>query len=256
MFPSVPVRARQSYRHEALLWRGRDEFVAGLGPFLRDGIEAGEPVMVAVVPEHASWLWEELGADVSRVHFVDMAELGRNPARIIPAWLEFLSRHSGDGRPVRGVGEPIWAGRRPEEVLECQLHEALLNLAVDPKIPFWLVCPYDDEHLEKSIIAEAHRSHPAIATAYSYQGSTAYGGQAHAEALFTAELPPVPAHAAKLTTQDPDAASDSSPGTQRPRASGPTRSSTWRASLVDWSLGACSAALRAQMSGSGTEATR
>ena len=72
-----------------------------------------------------------------------MGELGRNPARIIPAWQKFLDAHAG--RPVRGIGEPIWPGRRPEELLECQLHEALLNVAVDPEIPFWLICPYDAE---------------------------------------------------------------------------------------------------------------
>ena len=93
------------------------------------------------------------------------------------------------GRPARGIGEPIWPGRRPEEILECQLHEALLNLAVDPELPFWLVCPYDSEHLDSEVIAEAGRSHPALATVASYHGSPSYRGQAHAQEMFTAELP-------------------------------------------------------------------
>ena len=125
----------------------------------------------------------------SQVHFVDMIDLGRNPARIIPAWQKFLDDWSGYGRPARGIGEPIWAGRRPEEILECQLHEALLNLAVDPELPFWLVCPYDAEHLDSEVIAEAGRSHPALATAASYHGSPSYRGHAHAQEMFTAELP-------------------------------------------------------------------
>jgi hypothetical protein len=41
------------------------------------------------------------------VKFVDMAKLGRNPARIIPAWQKFVDQHSGYGRPVRGIGEPF-----------------------------------------------------------------------------------------------------------------------------------------------------
>jgi hypothetical protein len=196
---SVPDRGRQSYRHEALLWRGRAEFVQGLVPFVSDGLAAGEAVMVALVREHADWVRDGLGRQASKVQFVDMAKLGKNPARIIPAWQEFLRRHSGDGRPARGIGEPIWAGRRPEEVLECQLHEALLNLAVDPEIPFWLVCPYDEEHLDQSILAEAHRSHPAITSRSSYQGSPAYGGHPHADAIFTAELLPIPDLPAEFT---------------------------------------------------------
>ena len=177
-------------------------------PFVSDGLAAGEAVMVALVPEHADWVRSGLGAaQAAKVQFVDMAKLGRNPARIIPAWQAFLDEHSGDGRPARGIGEPIWAGRRPEEVLECQLHEALLNLSIDPKIPFWLVCPYDEEHLDASIIAEAHRSHPVITSRSSYQGSPAYGGQPHADAIFTAELvpiadPPVELVVTALTTGD------------------------------------------------------
>ena len=30
---------------------------------------------------------------------------------------------------MRGIGEPIWADRRPDELDECQLHESLINLA-------------------------------------------------------------------------------------------------------------------------------
>lgn len=185
----APARVRQSYRHEAFFWHGRADFVRGLVPFVREGIDAGEAVMVVVIPEHATWIRNDLGSAASQVHFVDMWELGRNPARIIPAWQKFLDDWSGAGRPARGIGEPIWPGRRPEEIVECQLHEALLNLAVDPELPFWLVCPYDSDHLDTGVIAEAARSHPALATVASYQGSGSYRGQDHAQEMFTAELP-------------------------------------------------------------------
>jgi hypothetical protein len=184
-----PVRARQSYRHEAFLWHGRDQFVQRLAPFIREGIEAGEAMMVAVTPEHAAWLTGELGPSARQVRFVDMTELGRNPACIIPAWQSFLDECAGDGRPARGIGEPIWVGRRPEEIAECQLHESLLNLAIDPDLPFWLVCPYDDARLDPEVITEAGRSHPVLATSTSYSGSPNYQGHLHARALFTGELP-------------------------------------------------------------------
>ena len=40
-----------------------------------------------------------------------METLGRNPARIISAWHDFVAAHGGAGRPLRGIGEPIWPGR-------------------------------------------------------------------------------------------------------------------------------------------------
>jgi MEDS: MEthanogen/methylotroph, DcmR Sensory domain len=105
------------------------------------------------------------------VEFADIEQLGRNPAQIIPAWQQFLNTRSGRLRPVRGVGEPIWPGRRPEELVECQLHEAMLNIAIDPDTPFWLICSYDAVTLSPAVVGEAHRSHPVIVEAASYQGS-------------------------------------------------------------------------------------
>lgn len=185
---TTPGRAQQSYRHEAFLWHDESDFAAGMVPFLEDGLDAGEPTMVAVIPEHSAWLRDALGPRAEDIEFVDMRELGRNPARIIPAWQRFLDTHAEQGRPVRGIGEPIWAGRRSEEVLECQLHEALLNVAVDPELPFWLICPYDVEGLGADVIEEAFRSHPVIVEADRYQGSLHYAGRAHVDSMFAAEL--------------------------------------------------------------------
>ena len=94
-----------------------------------------------------------------------------------------------DGQPARAISEPVRPGRRPEEVAESQLHEALTNVAVEPDLPLWLICPYDADHLEPPLIQAAQRSHPILACTDSYQGSACYGGYLHAEALATAELP-------------------------------------------------------------------
>lgn len=189
MAQSSPARAEQSYRHEALLWHDRTDFTASLMPFITEGLDAGEPVMVAVFGEHGDWIRGGLGTKSDQVRFVDMAELGRNPAKIIPAWQEFLDTEAGGSRPARGVGEPIWAGRQADELIECQLHEALLNVAVDPTTPFWLVCPYDADHLESAVIDEAYRSHPVVVEADAYSGSTTYAGRAHVEAMLGRDLP-------------------------------------------------------------------
>ena len=182
------LRPRQSYRHEAFLWRKPDDFLAVTVPFIQDGLDAGEPVMVAVIAERSNLLKAALGSSAEQVKFVDMAKLGRNPAMIIPGWQSFLE-DSADGRPLRGIGEPIWAGRRPEEILECQLHEALLNVAVDPRIPLWLLCPYNTDDLDAAVIEEAYRSHPAIKDADAYRGSTSYGGRHHVDDFFGSDLP-------------------------------------------------------------------
>ena len=183
------AKPHESYRHEALLYRGDDEFVAGTVPFIRDGLAAGQPVMVAVIEPKIARLRAELGSEAEHVTFVDMATLGGNPARIIPAWREFVEEHAATGQPIRGIGEPIWAGRREPELRECQLHEALLNLAVDPDTPLWLRCPYDVSALGGDIVEEAERSHPVLVEETSFTGSTLYGGIHHASVAFDHDLP-------------------------------------------------------------------
>ena len=183
------VRPHSTYRHEAFLYDGEQQFLAGTVPFVLDGVALGQPVMVALVPERLELLRAAVGSEGGDVCWVDMAQVGGNPGRIVPAWQGFIDEHGGTDGPMRGVGEPIWAGRRTAEVEECQLHEALLNLAVAPATPLWLRCPYDVRSLPPAVVEESLRSHPAVVEGATYRGSTMYGGAPHASAIFASELP-------------------------------------------------------------------
>ncbi|HEX2053511.1 MAG TPA: sensor histidine kinase [Actinomycetota bacterium] len=162
-----------SFRHDALFYAGDGEFVAACADFVRDGLRAGEPVLVAVVPRKIHMLTEELGDDASRVLFVDMAKVGRNPARIIPVWHDFISSRPDGAARVRGIGEPIWAERTGEEIVEAQRHEALINLAFHDA-EGWILCPYDTRSLSDPVLEEAYRSHPYIEVAGSRHASMTY----------------------------------------------------------------------------------
>ena len=188
--PRLPAKeAHVGYQHEAFIYRGDDDFLSGLVPFVHDGVARGQPVMVAVREPRLGLLRDALEADADDVVFVDMMELGANPARIIPAWQHFVDDKAGPGQPVRGIGEPVWAGRRPAEIVECQLHEALLNLAVESDAPLWLRCPYDASALDAAVLGEAARSHPALVDGESHQLSRSYGGADHVVNMFGAGLP-------------------------------------------------------------------
>ena len=179
------------FSHEALLYEGPDGFLAGTLPFIREGLQRDEAILVAVGAPTIASLREALGADAERVEFADMAVLGHNPARIIPAWHEFLSRHDG---PVRGIGEPIWAGRSASELVECQLHEALLNVAFAEVERFTLLCPYDVASLEESVVHEACGTHPRV----NERPSSGFRDAERLLAPFESPLPPPPALARLL----------------------------------------------------------
>jgi anti-sigma regulatory factor (Ser/Thr protein kinase) len=155
-------RPSEAFRHEALLYGGIDGFLEGTVPFLRDAAAAREPTLVVVSAAKIARLRAELGVAAAHIIFADMSEVGTNPARIIPAWRAFVDHHARSGRPLRGIGEPIWAQRSPAELVECQRHEALLNLAFAEATGFWLLCPYDTDALDPAVIEEAHHSHPVM----------------------------------------------------------------------------------------------
>ena len=180
--------AHEYFRHEALFYAGEEEFLAGTVPFIRDAVWGGEPVLVAVSQSRARAIASELNGEADAVHFVDMAELGRNPACIIPAWSDFVEAHGARGRPLRGIGEPIWADRSPAELVECQRHESLLNLAFADTPSFWLVCPYDTDALESAVIEEAQRSHPYLSMDGTQLESASYSGTEFAAEPFRAPL--------------------------------------------------------------------
>jgi hypothetical protein len=176
-----------AFRHEVMLYDSRETFVDGAAPFIRDAVATGEPIMVAIGAEKIDLLRALLGADADHVVFADMAGLGANPARIIPVWQEFVDAHAGDGVPMRGIGEPISADRSPTELIECQCHEALLNVAFADAPAFHLLCPYNTRQLDGEVIAEAERSHPFVGGA----PSGAYRGD-HAVPQFAEPLPEPP----------------------------------------------------------------
>jgi len=146
------------FRHEAFFYDSPEGFVGTTAAFVEAGLDAGEPVMVALLPEKLEVLRRRLGRGATQVRMVDMARLGRNPARIIPAWRRFVDDHP-DSVALRGVGEPVWAARTPDELAECQRHEALLNTAFSAGRPWWLLCPYDTQTLAQEVLTEARHSH-------------------------------------------------------------------------------------------------
>ena len=141
--------SEDAFRHEALFYDGEDEFLSGTLPFVREAVAANEPVLIAV-GEAKIRLLERTGPGEDGVRLVDIGRIGRNPARIIPLWREFVDDHSVAGRPVRGIGEPVWPGRSEAELIECQHTESLLNAAFADEPAWQLLCPYDSGALSRS----------------------------------------------------------------------------------------------------------
>ncbi len=145
--------------HQALLYGSEDEYIAECTAFVEEGLDRGEPVLIAVPRPKHSALRTALNGQSRRVEFIDMTELGRNPSRIIPAVRDWSERQGG--RRCRFIGEPIWPGRSRSETVEATRHEALLNFAFGES-PISILCPYDADGLDPRVIADAERTHPEL----------------------------------------------------------------------------------------------
>jgi anti-sigma regulatory factor (Ser/Thr protein kinase) len=134
-------------RHVAWLYRTPEEFVAGVTEYA----EAGDPVVVALRPGS---LLDGLRSDTVTV--LDLAELGRNPARLMPVLRGFADEHPG--RRIRVLAELAWPGRSAAELGEITRYEAMLDLAF-AGVRVTIVCPYSEAELAASTISAARGGH-------------------------------------------------------------------------------------------------
>ena len=148
-------------RHEALFYAGADELLTGVLAFVEAGMRRGDAVFVVVPHPARRALEAELG-DGERIRFAAIEEGGRNPARIIPAWRDFVAAARVDGVAARGVVEASWGGRSAVALEECERHEALLNLAFAEARGWSMLCPYDVAALDDRVLDAAARNHPLL----------------------------------------------------------------------------------------------
>ncbi|MFI8191920.1 anti-sigma factor RsbA family regulatory protein [Streptomyces sp. NPDC085946] len=158
------------FHHPALFYTTEEEYVKGVGEFLRAAALRDAPVLVSVPEERLRLLRENLRTDQADTTWVDMRKAGRNPGRILSLLQDFADR-CGDRRPCL-VGEPMWVGRTSAEACEATRHEALINLAFAGR-DATILCPYDSA-LPQQVLALAHRTHPVIGGPGDYRPSPAH----------------------------------------------------------------------------------
>ena len=194
--------ATAPFTHEAFVYAGEDEFLAGTVPFLEAALEHDHAALVVVSDHKIRLLRSALAADGEPIQFADMDDVGRNPARTIPAWQEFAAAHPD--RSLRGIGEPITDARSPAALTECHRHEALLNLSFARRNDFHLLCPYDSTTLTAEILEAATHTHPYVSDTEHRSISPAYDDITEVTALFDDAMPGPGRSACEFMFTEPD----------------------------------------------------
>jgi anti-sigma regulatory factor (Ser/Thr protein kinase) len=183
-----------TFAHPALFYSDEDSYIDGTVPFVVEGLANGEPVAVAVPNRNLELLQEALSGFAHLVTFIDMADTGRNPGRIIPELRTFADRHRG---AVRIISEPVWDLRTDVEYPACALHEALVNYAFSGR-DLSILCPYNTSTLSHDILADAEKTHPVVIDAGGHRPSDHFHPARVVVAAHSLPLP-APAHAASTS---------------------------------------------------------
>lgn len=145
--------------HQCLIYVDAADLVETTAPFLQDGVEQGEAVLVVADPENAEPLRDRLGAAAAKVRFGDWRSWYSSSRDALLGYRQFATDALAAGAPwVRIVGEPVWADRTPEETETWVRYEALINFAF-AAIPLSLVCPYNETALDSASIDNARATH-------------------------------------------------------------------------------------------------
>jgi anti-sigma regulatory factor (Ser/Thr protein kinase) len=159
--------------HTALLYDDDGEYRAGLAEFARAAAVAGACVQMVLPWQRLLLARGELATMPLRVVLDDMADVGRNPARLIPAGRSFADCHPGE--QVYCLWEPAWAGRSAAERREIARHEGLCNLAFSDRA-MTVLCLYDTTRLGADLIADAELTHPVVISRGRSRSSATYLG--------------------------------------------------------------------------------
>ncbi|GAA0267074.1 sensor histidine kinase [Cryptosporangium japonicum] len=142
--------------HQALIYSSPDELASCGADFLRQGIERGDAVVLAI-PD-AAGLVSALGSHADRVDVVDDRAWHRVPAWTIGGYARRSERAARKKQRLRVLTEIRWD--QPSAIAEWQCYEAVLNTAL-AGLPVDLCCAYDAQGLAEDVLDAARRTHPS-----------------------------------------------------------------------------------------------
>lgn len=154
-----PATAQRTMRHDALFYGSEEVLAAAAVPFVREGVERGETVLVNTGVLPVTRLLKAVFVGEPLVHF-SPAEVYSTPAAVLDRYQRILERAVSAGTPgVRAMGYLDLSGgdRMPWE--EWVRYEAAVDRFLGD-YPFRALCPYDIRAVPADALAAMRTAHP------------------------------------------------------------------------------------------------
>lgn len=147
--------ANHGFAHDAVCYGSDEQLLAVVVPFLLQGLEAGEPTMVALDERNAERVRSVMPA-TEQLSF--LPHVHTRPASTIRTYRAMLARHVATGaQRIRLVGEVpasdlgmAWQG--------WARYEAAVNHAFQ-EFPLWALCTYDTRLTGPQVLDDVARTH-------------------------------------------------------------------------------------------------
>ncbi|MEA2448144.1 MAG: hypothetical protein QOG63_76 [Thermoleophilaceae bacterium] len=160
--------------HRVLVYGSDDEYMASVTPFLREGIERSDALLVITTPPLMELIREEFGRDLRGAKLVLAADWYSGPLETLKRYRDFIDRSlEGGSKWVRALGEPVWAGGTEEECREWFRYESIINLSL-AAAPATILCPYDARYAHPSVLHHAVSTHAECMQAGGVAASESY----------------------------------------------------------------------------------
>ncbi len=192
---------RGLFDHRALPYHDLEELLEAVAPFVREGAELGDPVVVVLPSPTLAALRSRLGplAGAPDVRLVEAESAARNPGALLSLWQEFTEELHHRSRSGRAVAETVHPDRDDAAMVECLHYEAQLNLAFYSTSAVWtLLCPVDVSRVDTTNLEAAIRAHPHLHLDGRSRPNVSYIHPGTAASLEPAPLDPPPDDAITL----------------------------------------------------------
>jgi anti-sigma regulatory factor (Ser/Thr protein kinase) len=146
--------------HQALVYDSDEQLVAGVAPFLRDGLAEG-PTIAVLTRHHWSLLREELGSDAGGVAFTDCDDFYVRPVDAIAGYDATMRDLLASGATSARVTGEIPLQPTRGDWSQWISYEAILNRALADR-PANVLCVYGTENVPDYVIDAVWRTHPHV----------------------------------------------------------------------------------------------
>jgi len=150
--------------HRAHVYDSLEHLVELAGRVARDGVAAGNAVLIVAPKPDLGAIRAALGSDGKRVSLGESTDWYTTPAKTTQRYAAFArDARNGGANWIDILGEPVWTGKAAAETTTWTKYESLLNIVFAPW-PVTVGCLYNGARVPSQVRAVVERTHPAVVT--------------------------------------------------------------------------------------------